>query len=366
MISNPSTEPAIAFSSTTFIKFLLNPNFDHSSLETSRYSHIPVWHSRPHIPTYINYCLHDQDSTLKMSGKNVLIIGGSGNIGAPIVAALSAEPSVAITILTREDSKSTFPAGIPVKKADYNSHSSLVAAFKGHDTIISIVNTFAVESQFKFIDAAVEAGVTRFYPSEFGSVASSDGDDLVKTFWDRVGIHGKFEVFQRLRELAADGKLEYTLIASGAFFDWGLTHGFIGLHLKDRKVTIFNRGDKPMSLSTLGHIAKVVAWSVTHADETRNRAVRFYSHRVSQNELLEIGEKLTGTKWTVEKVTTDEWIAQGEAGLKAGNPYAGYQVLQGLLFEDADTVDASYLTNDAPVKVDKTVEEVFKEALDSA
>ncbi|KAF3916378.1 hypothetical protein ABW21_db0206333 [Orbilia brochopaga] len=301
-----------------------------------------------------------------MSGKNVLVIGGSGNMGTPIVAALAAEPSINVTILTREGSTSTFPSGITVKKADYNSHDSLVAAFKGQDTILSLVGTHVTDTQIKFIDAAVDAGVKRFYPSEYGSVASSDGDALVQQFWDRVGIHGKLGVFQHLRKLADEGKIEYTLIASGAFFDWGLQQGFIGFNLKERKATIFNSGDKPMSLSTLPHIAKVVVWSITHPDETRNRTIRFYSHRTTQNELLAALEKLTGTKWTVEKVSTDVWIAQGEEGVKAGNPYAGYQILQGLLFEDEDIANAGYLTNDVALDVDKTTYEVVKEALDSA
>ncbi|KAJ6262884.1 hypothetical protein Dda_1441 [Drechslerella dactyloides] len=301
-----------------------------------------------------------------MSGKNVLVIGASGNLGAPIVAALAAEPSISVTILTREGSTSTFPAGIPVKKADYNSHDSLVAAFKGQDTILSIVATDAAISQLKFVEAAVDAGVTRFYPTEYGSVASDDGDDLVTSFWDKVGMHGKFEVFQRIRELAAAGKLEYTLIANGLFFDWGLQQGFLGLQPKDRKAIIFGSGDKVMSLSTLDHVAKVVTWAVTHPDETRNRHVRFYSHRVTQNELLAAAEKVTGTKWAVERVSTADWVALGEAGLKAGNPYAGYQVLQGLVYDEVDTYQADYTTNDAPIKADKTAEEVVKEVLGSA
>ncbi|KAF3087041.1 hypothetical protein TWF569_001346 [Orbilia oligospora] len=297
-----------------------------------------------------------------MAIKNILLIGGSGNVGTPILAAITAEPSLNVTVLTREDSKSTFPPGTVVKKADYKSHESLVAAFKGHDTIVSNVATLAAIDQLPFVEAAVEAGVTRFYPTEYGSIASSDGD-IVQEFWDRVGFHGKYEVYLRLKELADAGKIEYTLITSGPFFDWGLQFGFVGLNLKEKKATIFGSGNQVVAVSNLSHIAKAVVWTLTHPEESKNKTIRFWSYKITQPSLLAVAEKITGTKWEVENIPVDDYIKTAEEGKKAGNPYAGYQVLQGLIFDEQDKYGSNYKVNDIPFEDDRKIEDVVAEAL---
>ncbi|KAK6347821.1 hypothetical protein TWF718_005645 [Orbilia javanica] len=298
-----------------------------------------------------------------MAIKNVLLIGGSGNIGAPILAAITAEPSLNVTVLTREDSTSTFPAGTVVKKADYKSHESLVAAFKGHDTIVSNIATLAAIDQLAFVEAAVEAGVTRFYPTEYGSIASSDGD-IVQEFWDKVGFSGKYEVYLRLKELADAGKIEYTLITSGPFFDWGLQFGFIGLNLKEKKATIFGSGNQVIAASNLSHIANAVVWTLTHPEESKNKTIRFWSYKITQTSLLAAAEKITGTKWAVERVPVEDHVNAGLEGRKAGNIYAGYQVLQGLIFDENDKYGSNYKVNNIPFEDDRKLEDVLADALE--
>ncbi|KAF3910435.1 hypothetical protein ABW20_dc0106161 [Dactylellina cionopaga] len=297
-----------------------------------------------------------------MSSTKVLIIGASGSLGGPVLNALVADPDIDVTILTRAESKSTFPEGVPVKKADYNSHESLVAAFAGFDAVVSIVATLAAMEQLKFVEAAVDAGIKRFYPTEFGSIPSNAGE-TVPEWWDLTGFHGKYEVYLRLQELADEGKLEYTLIANGPFFDWGLGAGFLGFNLKDKKATIFGSGDQVIATSNLAYVGKGTAYTLTHLDEFKNKAVRFYSYKISQNQLLETAEKVSGTKWEVERVTIDETVKGGLAGIEAGNIYAGYQVMQGLIFDENDKYGSNYTVHEVPVKDERTLEEVFEEAL---
>lgn len=52
--------------------------------------------------------------------------------------------------------------------ADYSSHEDLVSAFKGQDAVVSTVGAPALGDQIKLINAAIEAGVKYFIPSEFG------------------------------------------------------------------------------------------------------------------------------------------------------------------------------------------------------
>ena len=51
--------------------------------------------------------------------------------------------------------------------SDYST-ASLIKAFKGLDAVISAIATFSTQEQIKIVDAAIEAGVRRFIPSEYG------------------------------------------------------------------------------------------------------------------------------------------------------------------------------------------------------
>ncbi|KAL1792219.1 hypothetical protein ACET3X_009970 [Alternaria dauci] len=99
--------------------------------------------------------------------RNVLLIGGSGTLGSVLLEALK-ESSYNVAVLSRQESTSQLPEGTKVIRADYGDTSSLEAAMKGQDVVISTVGPTVTDGQKSFIDAAVAAGVKRFIPSEFG------------------------------------------------------------------------------------------------------------------------------------------------------------------------------------------------------
>lgn len=148
-----------------------------------------------------------------MSPLNVVIIGGSGNIGSIILQHLLKEPSFKVSALTRASSQATFPEHAKVLRTDY-TEASLIEAFTGQDVVVSAVGATAVTDQKKYIDAAVKAGVKRFLPSEFGidglSKASQEVLPLVKT---------KIEVLDYLKVQEAAG-LTWTALVTGLLFDW--------------------------------------------------------------------------------------------------------------------------------------------------
>ncbi len=122
-----------------------------------------------------------------------------------------------MTVLTREDSKtkSQLPEGTRLVSADFASHSSLVTAFKGADAVISAIGSMAIASQPKLIDAAIEAGVKRFIPSEFGADTFNEKARQFPVY------RGKIATIDYLIEKAQEGKIEWTAILGGPFLDWG-------------------------------------------------------------------------------------------------------------------------------------------------
>ncbi|KAF8946229.1 hypothetical protein BGZ46_005835, partial [Entomortierella lignicola] len=101
--------------------------------------------------------------------ENVAIVGAGGRIGGHITQALLKTGKHKITAITRQGSANVVPAGVIVKKVDYNNQESLVEALKGHEVLIITMSVMAPpEEQTKLIDAAAAAGVPWVLPNEFG------------------------------------------------------------------------------------------------------------------------------------------------------------------------------------------------------
>lgn len=68
-----------------------------------------------------------------------------------------------VSILTCKESTSTFPEGVPVFRADYSDMDQLKSAMQGQDVVVSMVAVFATGGQQILVDAAIAAGVKRFF-----------------------------------------------------------------------------------------------------------------------------------------------------------------------------------------------------------
>lgn len=171
-----------------------------------------------------------QQNSVIMSIKNVAVIGvcqihsrrrtvlsvsqGSGNLGPAVVQALI-DTGFNVTVLTRIDSKATFPSEVNVHKTDYDSVASLAEAFAGQDAGVSTIATAALGQQEKIIDAAVKAGVKRFIPSEFGLNTQKVTGNVAKI------LGAKLAAQEHLKKVAAENpKFSWTGISTSLFFDW--------------------------------------------------------------------------------------------------------------------------------------------------
>jgi len=149
-----------------------------------------------------------------------------------------------ITVLTRESSTATFPAGVKVAKVDYSNFDSLVAALEGQDALVSTVGGQAIAGQRILIDAAVKAGIKRVIPSEFGCDLKNPKARALPVFKSKV------EIEDYLDDLAVKGVLSYTLVFTGVFLDMGLRNGMF-FNFKDKTAKIYDGGDQLFSTSRL-------------------------------------------------------------------------------------------------------------------
>ncbi|KAI5852794.1 hypothetical protein DFP73DRAFT_506296 [Morchella snyderi] len=256
-------------------------------------------------------------STVK---KNVIHIGAAGNLGPAILNALKENPNFNVTVLSRKDSKST-PSGVKVVTADYSSHEDLVSAFKGQDTVVSTVGAPGLAGQIKLIDAAIEAGVKHFIPSEFGGNISNEKTQTLAVFGQKIKTHNY------LQEKASKGEINYTSINGGPFFDWGLKVGFLGFNISEKKATLYDGGSLPFSTTTLASIGAAVAAAVSKPDEFKNRSVYIQSTVTTQRELLALFEKHTGVKWAIEEKSTADVEKEVNAKLAKGDYSTIWQLI---------------------------------------
>ncbi|KAF2742461.1 NAD(P)-binding protein [Sporormia fimetaria CBS 119925] len=232
--------------------------------------------------------------------QNIALIGASGTIGRPILSALRAHPTFIPYVLNRQSSKSIYPRTRVITIPDDLSVSEIAASLREHSIhalIIAIAGSH-VSEQKRLIDAALESGcVRRVIPAEFGSCDSADDEtnSVLPLMKGKSEVRGYVEgVCEKSR-----GRLSWSSVVTGHFFDWGLGNGFLKYDVKSKKAWIVDGGDVRFSTSTLGFVADAVVRVLEREEGTRNRMLYVQGLYVTQNEVLRELERVTGGKWEV-------------------------------------------------------------------
>ncbi|KAJ5748290.1 uncharacterized protein N7511_009986 [Penicillium nucicola] len=241
----------------------------------------------------------------------IAIAGGSGNVAQEIIDVLLETKKHEIIIMSRKrDSGAEAISGITWVQTDYKDPDQLAQILQGVHTLLS----FATEQddpnspvQKRLIDAAVQAGVKRFAPSEWATSGL-----------EHLGWYGyKGEIRRYLRELNRDKKvLQYTLFQPGLFVNY-LTRPYkttkhihqieIPFDFANRRfITIDGSDNDQITLTTVKDLANVVAraidfegeWPVVGGIQGTN---------ISLGQLLALGKTVRGgLPFLVERVKAEE------------------------------------------------------------
>ncbi|KLJ10722.1 hypothetical protein EMPG_13916 [Blastomyces silverae] len=248
--------------------------------------------------------------------KNVIVSSASGKIGSAIVSALLNSPhGYSVSTLSREGSSYIPPAGVTSIKSDY-THDSLVKSLKGQDVVVSAIGGAAVLEQIKIIDAAIEVGVKRFVPSDFGS------DTRIKHSHLRVPFFAmKYQVMKYLEE--RQDKIEWTVFLSGPLLDETLKGGFLGFDIANKTTTFWDERYKNVRFSTarLTLVADAVAQALSPAisPKTANQLLAIHDDTVTYAELLKALEAATGSPWPLNHADLDELVEEGKLKAAKGD-----------------------------------------------
>ncbi|KAL9084902.1 MAG: hypothetical protein Q9165_007855 [Trypethelium subeluteriae] len=271
--------------------------------------------------------------------KSVAVAGATGNLGPSIVTQL-VEAGFTVTTLTRQDSKSTPPAGTKAIPVDYTSVASLTAALRGQDAVVSTLSPAAVD-QIPLIDAAIAAGVKRILPSEFGCDTLNPHAATLPIFAGKVKVH------DYVAEKAKEGKITYTLMMTGPFLDWCMGTTLI-VDLKGGVTPVFEGGNQEASMTTLPDIGRAVAGVLKHPKETENRSVFTQSASLTQNRVLAIASKVTGKKYETKPANSAELEKDARERVAKGDMSAMFDFLKRAIWGEGfgGNVPRSKLDND--------------------
>ncbi|KAJ9606992.1 hypothetical protein H2200_009003 [Cladophialophora chaetospira] len=252
----------------------------------------------------------------------VVVVGGSGAAGAPIVEALLSAKKFEVSVLSRNTSNSTFPSGVNVIRTAYD-HDALVKAFKGQDAVVSAITTFSVDQQKALIDAAVEAGVKRFLPSEYGVDTS---DQSIGQLVPPAGVKNDTVAYLKTKEASG---LSWTAVIVGAFFDWVFQMpGVLGWNLPEKSVTLFDGGDVEFEATNVAQIGRSVVAILERPDETANQYVYINSFTTTQNKMLKAFEDISGEKFKVTHAKKEDFSKVAQEKIKS-DPGKGAAYVEG-------------------------------------
>ena len=217
-----------------------------------------------------------------MEFQNIILFGAGGTtIGSHILKALLRDNTFNVAILARQSSKTTYPPSVKISKVpDPFPHNELIEALRGQDVVISATGFHAQEEQYRVIDAAIEAGVKRFIPSEWGM----DNDDPMNRDLCPV-FKNKGEVADYLRSRESR-TFSWTAVATGIWLDWALDTKFLGIDPVGHTTQLWEDGTHEMSHTTLEYAAQAVIEMLKRPEIGVNQHVFLSPFQASQRQIV--------------------------------------------------------------------------------
>ncbi|GMY29604.1 isoflavone reductase homolog [Fagus crenata] len=255
-----------------------------------------------------------------MAKSKVLVVGGTGYIGRRIVRASLAEGHITYVLQRRElgfdiDKLQMLLSfknqGARLIEGSFSDHQSLVDAVKQVDVVICTMSGVHFRShnillQLKLVDAIKQAGnIKRFLPSEFGTDPARMGHALEP---GRVTFDEKMTV----RRAIEDAKIPYTYVVANCFagyFAANLSQTETLLPPKE-KLNIYGDGNVKVVYMDEDDVG---LYTIKTIDDPRtlNKTlnIRPPENILSQRELVEKWEKLSGKELQKISISEKDWIA---------------------------------------------------------
>jgi len=184
--------------------------------------------------------------------------------------------------------------GVEIFTGRLEKESAVKRAYEGIDTVVSCVGRGGIEKQINLITWAEQAGVRRFFTSEYGT-------DI--EYWPESAHEPPHQLKLRVRaHMKTMKKLEHTYLVTGPYSD--LYFGTMKARpelgqfdVKERRAILLGDGNGPVSFTAMADVGKFVVAALTNTTASRNATLIVHSFTATPNEILAEYEEQTKCKW---------------------------------------------------------------------
>jgi len=244
----------------------------------------------------------------------ILVAGGTGDLGGRIVKSLI-EKGAEVKVLVRnstdnEKTEKLKQLGAAVFSADMNNISDLEKACDGVTCVVSALqglHDVIIDMQSLLLEAAVNAGVPRFIPSDF----STDYTQL------SPGDNRNFDLRRAFFEHIDQSTIAATSIFNGGFAEL-LNYNLPFLDFKNKSVGYFEDPDWRVDFTTKDNTAEFTASAAL--DPATLRILRIASFQISAAEMQSVAKEITKEDFKLIRLSSRAELAAKNKQDRAANP----------------------------------------------
>ncbi len=226
-------------------------------------------------------------------GKIIVVAGATGNLGGQIVEALLAKGAEVRAIVRLETDETKIKdleqKGVKVYRADTKNKSEIAKYCHGAHCLVSALaglRETVIDAQAIFLDAAVEANVPRFIPSDF----SSDFTNL------KEGQNRNLDFRRAFHQYIDKRPIQATTIFNGPFMDL-LTTDMPLILFKQKRILCWGNPNQILEFTTTKNVAEFTAAAAM--DENTPRYLRIAGDRLTCNDFAQLMAELTNKKYKI-------------------------------------------------------------------
>lgn len=273
----------------------------------------------------------------------VAVAGATGNLGQRIVRELAKKDAHIVALVRTgtpdEKLKPLRLSGVQVEAVDFGNDKEARSKLDGVHCVISTLQGLAdviIETQSRILDAAVQASVPRFIPSDF----ATDFRSLP------AGENRNFDLRREFHKTLYAAPVRATSIFNGAFAEI-LAYGSPLLNKEENSVAFWEDAEWCIDFTTMDDTAAYTAAAAL--DENTPSALCISSFSISPQEIAATAGRITGTTFQSKRMGSLEDLRNENKRARAAHPegerdlYASWQ--QGQYLQSMFSTHHSELDN---------------------
>ncbi len=230
------------------------------------------------------------------TGVTIVVAGATGDLGGRIALSLVQRGATVRALVRPQSDGQALSAlrdqGVTIIDVDYQNATELTKACQGAACVVSALSGLRdviVERQTNLLQAAVEAGVPRFIPSDYCI-------DFTKL---TPGTNRNLDFRREFSQTLEQAPIAATSILNGMFTD--LLTGQAPLILFGlKRVVYWGKADQPLDFTTIADTARFTAAAAL--DDTTPRFLRVAGEVVSSRGLAKVASQVTGKPFRLFRV----------------------------------------------------------------